>query len=102
MFWRLTSTLGFETWLDMFFGYGLIAAEFYALIVLIFGYVQTAWPLRRTPVWLTTEPEEWPTVDVFIPPISSRRCPAGAKVATRQSFGIIDDAVTGKPAIAIV
>jgi len=67
MFWRLTSTLGFETWLDMFFGYGLVAAEFYALVVLIFGYVQTAWPLRRTPVWLKTEPEEWPTVDVFIP-----------------------------------
>lgn len=67
MFWRITSTLGFETWIDMFFGYGLVAAEFYALIVLIFGYVQTAWPLRRTPVWLKTEPEEWPTVDVFIP-----------------------------------
>ena len=67
MFWRITSTLGFETWIDMFFGYGLVVAEFYALIVLTFGYVQTAWPLRRPPVWLKTEPEEWPTVDVFIP-----------------------------------
>lgn len=51
----------------MLFGYGLVLAELYALVVLIFGYVQTAWPLRREPVWLKTEPSEWPTVDVFIP-----------------------------------
>ncbi|KAF1024298.1 MAG: Cellulose synthase catalytic subunit [UDP-forming] [Pseudomonas sp.] len=67
IYWRLTATLGFETWLDMLFGYGLVAAEFYAMVVLMFGYVQTAWPLRRQPVWLNTDPSEWPTVDVFIP-----------------------------------
>jgi len=42
MYWRLTSTLGFDTWLSAVFGYGLVAAEFYALVVLLFGYVQTA------------------------------------------------------------
>lgn len=67
MYWRLTSTLGFETWLDFLFGYGLLAAELYALVVLIFGYLQTSWPLRRQPVLLTQPPSEWPTVDIFIP-----------------------------------
>jgi len=67
MYWRLTSTLGFESWLDFVFGYGLLAAELYALIVLVFGYSQTAWPLRRQPVLLTQPPSEWPTVDIFIP-----------------------------------
>lgn len=67
IYWRVTSTLGFETWLDMFFGYGLVLAEFYALVVLLFGYLQTAWPLQRKPVLLTGDPCEWPTVDVFIP-----------------------------------
>ena len=50
LYWRLTSTLGFEGWVDMLFGYGLVMAELYAMIVLIFGYLQTAWPLRR-PEW---------------------------------------------------
>jgi len=67
MYWRLTDTLGFEGWLDIMFGYGLVLAEIYALVVLIFGYVQTAWPLRRQPVLLTGDPSDWPTVDVFIP-----------------------------------
>lgn len=67
MYWRVTSTLGFESLLDIVFGYGLLAAELYAFVVLMFGYLQTAWPLRRNPVLLTTPPSEWPTVDVFIP-----------------------------------
>ncbi|NWA26903.1 UDP-forming cellulose synthase catalytic subunit [Pseudomonas gingeri] len=67
VYWRLTETLGFEGWLDSAFGYGLVLAEIYALVVLVFGYVQTAWPLRRRPVLLTGDPSEWPTVDVFIP-----------------------------------
>ena len=67
MYWRLTSTLDFETWLDMFFGYGLVLAELYALVVLLFGYLQTAWPLQRKPILLTAPPAEWPVVDVFIP-----------------------------------
>jgi cellulose synthase (UDP-forming) len=67
LYWRLTSTLGFEGWVDMLFGYGLVLAELYAMIVLVFGYVQTAWPLRRKPVLMSGPPSEWPTVDVFIP-----------------------------------
>lgn len=67
LYWRLTSTLGFETPLEMVLGYGLVAAELYALAVLVFGYLQTIWPLRRTPVPLPADPAAWPTVDVFIP-----------------------------------
>lgn len=67
MYWRVTSTLGFETWMDAVFGYSLLAAEIYALVVLILGYLQTAWPLRRQPLLLKTPPTSWPTVDVFIP-----------------------------------
>lgn len=67
MYWRISSTLAFESWLDICFGYGLLAAELYSLLVLTLGYLQTAWPLRRKPQMLTMPPAEWPTVDVFIP-----------------------------------
>ncbi len=67
VYWRLTDTLGFDNWLDMFFGYGLVAAETYALIILAFGYMQTAWPLKRKPKLLDVPPQEWPVVDVFVP-----------------------------------
>ncbi|MGX0890673.1 cellulose synthase (UDP-forming) [Pseudomonas sp. ADAK2 TE3594] len=67
MYWRLSDTLNFENWQDAVFGYGLVLAELYALLVLVFGYVQTAWPLHRKPQFLQQPPAEWPTVDVFIP-----------------------------------
>lgn len=67
MYWRLTDTLGFDNGFDMIFGYGLVLAELYALTVLIFGYLQTAWPLQRKPQLIKSAPDEWPTVDVFIP-----------------------------------
>ena len=66
MFWRLTTTIDFETPLDTFFGWGLVGAELYSLLVLLLGYVQTAWPLRRKPVPLPADRTTWPTVDVFI------------------------------------
>ncbi|CAM3312515.1 UDP-forming cellulose synthase catalytic subunit [Pseudomonas floridensis] len=67
MYWRLTSTLDFENWLDSLLGYGLVVAEFYTLVVIVLGYVQTAWPLHRKPVIMPSDIREWPTVDVFIP-----------------------------------
>ncbi|EPM91297.1 cellulose synthase, catalytic subunit, partial [Pseudomonas syringae pv. actinidiae ICMP 18804] len=67
MYWRLTSTLDFDNWLDSLLGYGLIVAEFYTLIVIVLGYVQTAWPLHRKPVIMPSDSSQWPTVDVFIP-----------------------------------
>ena len=67
MYWRLSDTLDFDTWQDAVFGYGLVLAELYALLVLVFGYVQTAWPLQRKPQLLQQPPAQWPTVDIFIP-----------------------------------
>jgi len=67
IFWRLTETLQFVTWLEMFLGVGLALAEVYALIVLVLGYVQTIWPLQRKPLPLPEDPATWPTVDIFIP-----------------------------------
>ena len=70
LYWRLTETLPlgpqFDGW-DLFLASGLIFAELYAFIILLFGYIQTAWPLQRRPVPLPEDEREWPIVDVFIP-----------------------------------
>jgi cellulose synthase (UDP-forming) len=67
LYWRLTETISFDTWLSGLFGSGLFLAELYAWIVLIFGYFQTAWPLERKPVPMDPDTSTWPTVDVLIP-----------------------------------
>ncbi|MBB5216318.1 UDP-forming cellulose synthase catalytic subunit [Parapusillimonas granuli] len=67
MYWRITTTLGFETWLDMAFGYGLLLAEIYALLVLLFSYFQSAWPLQRKPALMPPDIQSWPSVDIYIP-----------------------------------
>jgi cellulose synthase (UDP-forming) len=53
--------------LDIFFILCLLLAEIYAFGILFLGYFQTIWPLRRAPVPLPDDPEEWPDVDVLIP-----------------------------------
>jgi cellulose synthase (UDP-forming) len=67
MYWRLTSTVGFDTIFDSLFGWGLVAAELYALVVLLLGFLQTSWPLRRQPLVMPADSSLWPTMDVFIP-----------------------------------
>lgn len=67
MYWRLTSTLGFEHFLDYVFGFTLLGAELYALITLLLGYFQSAWPLQRRPAPLPEDISQWPSVDIFIP-----------------------------------
>jgi cellulose synthase (UDP-forming) len=67
MYWRLTSTVGFDTIFDSLFGWGLVAAEIYALVVLLLGFVQTSWPLRRQPLVMPADSSLWPTMDIFIP-----------------------------------
>ncbi|MEN9868886.1 MAG: hypothetical protein RL748_4476 [Pseudomonadota bacterium] len=67
MFWRFTATLGNEVGVDMFFGLGLLAAELYAWLVLVLGFFQTIWPLRRMPVPLPDDSSTWPSVDIYIP-----------------------------------
>ncbi len=73
-YWRIATTLKFFlnpgsvwNWLDAFFMSMLVFAEAYAFIILFLGYMQTIWPLRRTPVPLPDDPEKWPAVDLLIP-----------------------------------
>ena len=73
-FWRVATTAKFFldpgsawSWLDTFFMCLLLSAEAYAFVILFLGYMQTIWPLRRTPVPLPDDPEKWPSVDLLIP-----------------------------------
>jgi cellulose synthase (UDP-forming) len=73
-FWRLSTTIRFFfhpgaswSWLDGFFIMMLVIAETYAFTILFLGYLQTMWPLRRTPVPLPDDPAKWPSVDLLIP-----------------------------------
>ncbi|ACC72414.1 UDP-forming cellulose synthase catalytic subunit [Paraburkholderia phymatum] len=67
MYWRLTETTYWERPLDAAWGLLLVSAEVYAALVLMLGYFQTAWPLKRKPLPLPADRSEWPTVDIFIP-----------------------------------
>ncbi|MGH7095511.1 MAG: UDP-forming cellulose synthase catalytic subunit, partial [Stellaceae bacterium] len=67
IWWRLTDTMQFASVFEACLGIGLIMAELYAWLVLVLGYIQTAWPLRRPPVAMPEDVADWPTVDLFIP-----------------------------------
>lgn len=70
-YWRAVYTLGIGTpgyhWFDLAITGLLFLAEVYAWVVLVLGYLQTAWPLQRMPAALPENANNWPTVDVFIP-----------------------------------
>jgi cellulose synthase (UDP-forming) len=72
--WRFSSVAAYFrdpgtnwTGIDAFFIWILLLAECYAFMVLLLGYLQTLWPLRRVPVPLPNDPEAWPSVDLLIP-----------------------------------
>src|SRR5450830_967598 len=67
IYWRINYTIDTANFLDLFFALVLLLAEIYAWLVLLLGYVQTAWPLKRKPVLMPTDMSTWPTVDLFIP-----------------------------------
>jgi cellulose synthase (UDP-forming) len=67
LYWRFTETLDLNSWTDGVFGVILLIAETYAWMVLLLGYVQTIWPLKRKPELMPAELARWPTVDLFIP-----------------------------------
>lgn len=67
VFWRFTSSLDLAPGIETFLGYALVFAESYTWLILLLGFIQTAWPLQRPPKPLNTNPADWPTVDVFIP-----------------------------------
>jgi cellulose synthase (UDP-forming) len=73
-YWRIEQVVHFfrdpaNHWgaLDAFFILCLLLAEAYAFVILFLGYFQTIWPLRRAPVSLPENPDDWPDVDVLIP-----------------------------------
>ena len=67
IYWRITYTIGTDNLVDLFFALVLVMAEVYAWVVLLLGYLQTAWPLKRKPVMMPADTSTWPTVDLFIP-----------------------------------
>ena len=67
LYWRFSTSMQIESSVDLLLGLGLLAAEFYAWIILITGFFQTIWPLKRRPVPMPQDLSKWPTVDVFIP-----------------------------------
>jgi len=73
-YWRIEQVIRFfqdpaSHWgaLDIFFILCLLFAEAYAFMILGLGYFQTIWPLRRAPVSLPEDTEDWPHIDVLIP-----------------------------------
>ncbi len=73
-YWRVQQVISFfqdpaSHWgaLDIFFILCLLMAEAYAFMILFLGYFQTIWPLRRAPVSLPENTDEWPHIDVLIP-----------------------------------
>jgi len=72
--WRVTQVYQAVTdpssdlnWIELFFMFLLLAAEMYAFSILVLGFIQTIYPLRRPPVPLPPDSETWPEVDVLIP-----------------------------------
>jgi cellulose synthase (UDP-forming) len=73
-YWRVATTAKYfftpgSAWnrLDGFFIVLLLLAETYAFVTLFLGYMQTLWPLRRTPVALPDDTNLWPAIDLLIP-----------------------------------
>lgn len=73
-YWRFVTSIHAVTdgshhvgWIDLVFMLILLSAETYAWLVLYLGYIQTARPLRRPPMPLPRDIEEWPHVDLLIP-----------------------------------
>ncbi len=54
-------------WINLGFMLLLLSAELYAFAILFLGYIQTIRPLRRPPVPLPADLDEWPHVDLLIP-----------------------------------
>lgn len=69
--WRTTQTLGIGDpavrWYEYPFIFLLFGAEIYSWLILVLGYLQTAYPLSRMADPLTSDVARWPTVDIFIP-----------------------------------
>ncbi|HEY9661681.1 MAG TPA: glycosyltransferase, partial [Allocoleopsis sp.] len=67
-YYRTAYTINFDTWLNAIFSLLLYAAEMYAIATLMLAYFQTAKIRERKPVDIShIPPEDWLSVDVYIP-----------------------------------
>ena len=76
-YWRYHTTAGFFLAhgfkgrpVDVVFTLLLLFAETYAFLTLVLGNLQTLWPLRRTPVDMPDDLNDWPEVDLLIPTLN--------------------------------
>ncbi|WP_345829462.1 UDP-forming cellulose synthase catalytic subunit [Erwinia sp. HDF1-3R] len=67
IYWRATQTLAFNSEVEAILGIGLFIAELYVWLILILGYLQTSWPLKRTIEPMPDDIRLWPTVDIYVP-----------------------------------
>ncbi len=67
LWWRINTTLNWDQPFDLTWGLLLLAAEVYVWIILLLGFVQSAWPLKRMPLALPPAQCDWPSVDILIP-----------------------------------
>lgn len=67
IWWRYTATLNWDDATALVLGMVLLAAETYSWVVLLLGYFQNIWPLKRQPVLLPDDVSTWPTIDLMIP-----------------------------------
>jgi cellulose synthase (UDP-forming) len=65
--WRLTQSMDLEPGWETILGYVLLGAEIYAWLIMLLGFAQCAWPLRRPPMPLPEDVGAWPTVDIYVP-----------------------------------
>jgi cellulose synthase (UDP-forming) len=65
--WRITQSMDLDPGWETVLGYGLLAAECYAWVIMVLGFAQCAWPLGRRSLPLPADRARWPAVDVFIP-----------------------------------
>ncbi|HBV38844.1 MAG TPA: cellulose synthase, partial [Erwinia sp.] len=67
IYWRATETLAFNSEIEAILGIGLFIAELYVWVILLLGYLQTSWPLKRTIEPMPEDISLWPTVDIYVP-----------------------------------
>jgi cellulose synthase (UDP-forming) len=68
LYYRVTFTLTFDGWINSIACLLLFAAELYAILTLVVAFFQTLRIRERTPIDLSTIPQEkWFKVDIYIP-----------------------------------
>ena len=71
--WRVLFTVEFTDWLSFICALILLLGELYGVMILLIGNFINLSPITREPVPLPGDPEEVPTVDVYIPSYNESR-----------------------------